>query len=72
MVPEMTAPERVWVRTCQECGFLQRAKDPSTYNGDRWKSVKCNLCKSEALDYGHDGFTIINNKIERIKDDSEY
>lgn len=42
----------IWVRTCQECGFRQKAKDPKTYKDESWRDIKCKCCKSEALDYG--------------------
>ena len=43
-----------FIRTCQECGYKQKAKDPSTYKGDSeaWRELKCRRCKSEGLDYG--------------------
>jgi hypothetical protein len=41
-----------FVRTCQECGLPQIAKDPAEYKSDSWKDLKCKRCKSEALDYG--------------------
>lgn len=40
------------VRTCQECGHAQTARDPRTVKGDAWRDLKCKLCKSEAMDYG--------------------
>lgn len=45
----------MFIRTCQECGHEQVAKDPATYkdiNAEAWRDVKCKKCKSEALDYG--------------------
>lgn len=41
-----------YVRTCQECGHKQEAKPVEDYKGDSWQRLKCNKCKSEALDYG--------------------
>lgn len=46
----------IYCRTCQECGHIQEAKPPESCEGDSWKAVKCEKCKSEALDFGHDGF----------------
>lgn len=43
-----------WYRTCQECGYEQRAHKP-IYNKDLTKSYvesKCRRCRSMALDYG--------------------
>jgi hypothetical protein len=45
----------MFVRTCQECGHKQEAKDPATYvnvEKEAWRDVKCKKCKSESLDYG--------------------
>jgi transposase len=41
-----------YIRTCQECGHKQEAKDTKTYKGESWRNLKCKKCKSEALDYG--------------------
>lgn len=48
--PEL--PEGVHVRTCQECGHHQVAKDPATCKSDSWRDLKCRVCKSEAMDWG--------------------
>ena len=43
-----------WIRTCQECGRSQTAKQP-TYGqepSDAYKDSKCRKCRSAALDYG--------------------
>lgn len=45
----------VYIRTCQECGHKQKAKDPKTYKDtqkEAWRDVKCTKCRSEGLDYG--------------------
>ncbi|KKK85436.1 hypothetical protein LCGC14_2773360 [marine sediment metagenome] len=50
----MTAPE-IFIRTCQECGHKQEAKDPATYKdktSEAWRELKCRRCHSEGLDYG--------------------
>jgi hypothetical protein len=44
--------EGKFVRTCQECGHRQEARDPKMYKGESWRDLKCKKCKSEALDYG--------------------
>jgi hypothetical protein len=43
-----------WYRTCQECGHEQAAKEPAQNKEltDSYRSAKCRVCKSEALDYG--------------------
>lgn len=45
---------RKYIRTCQECGHKQEAKDPATYKArkESWRELKCKRCKSEAFDYG--------------------
>ena len=46
----------MFIRTCQECGHKQVAKDPATYKDkekEAWRDVQCKKCKSEgSLDYG--------------------
>lgn len=48
--------EAIYIRTCQECGHKQKAKDPATYKDkagkEPWRDVKCRKCGSEGLDYG--------------------
>ena len=45
-----------FMRTCQECGHVQKAKDPNTYKDkekEAWRDVACKKCKSEgSLDFG--------------------
>lgn len=44
-----------FIRTCQECGHKQKAKDPATYKNQEkqtWRDLKCRKCGSEAMDYG--------------------
>ena len=43
-----------WIRTCQECGHKQVAKQPEygTEPTDAYRNSKCRRCKSEALDFG--------------------
>ena len=43
-----------WVRTCQECGHKQKAKqpDPNKPLSDSYRNSKCRKCGSEGLDYG--------------------
>ena len=43
-----------WQRTCQECGHKQLTKCPRDYKDDSWTELKCQRCKSTALDYGQD------------------
>jgi hypothetical protein len=51
--------EKLWCRTCQECGHVQRAKQPKVGEiTDSYANSKCRKCGSEALDYGHDGFVM--------------
>ena len=45
-------PEGAHVRTCQECGHAQVAKDPATQKGEGWRDLKCRKCKTEAMDFG--------------------
>ena len=60
---------KVYVRTCAECGHKQLAKDPKTYKtaGENWRDLKCKHCKSAALDYGSDSFTMVNGKIVKVQ-----
>jgi len=43
-----------WIRTCQECGFVQKTKPPNQTKEltNSYRNAKCRRCKSEALDYG--------------------
>jgi hypothetical protein len=41
-----------YIRTCQECGHEQECRPVEEYKGDSWRYLKCEKCKSEALDYG--------------------
>lgn len=43
-----------WIRTCQECGHVQNAREPDHTKelSDSYLGSKCRKCKSEALDYG--------------------
>ncbi len=41
-----------YVRTCQECGNVQIARNPKEYKNDNWRDLLCKKCKSAALDYG--------------------
>ena len=50
----------MWVRTCQECGHRQKAKQPA-YGVEppvSYCNAKCKRCKSEALDYGSADFEV--------------
>jgi hypothetical protein len=44
----------MWIRTCQECGRNQEAKQPifGETLTDSYMFSKCKHCKSEALNYG--------------------
>jgi hypothetical protein len=63
----------IFVRTCQECGHKQEAKDPQTYKDvvkEAWRDVKCKRCKSDALDYGSEGaYTYANGLIVDVDTD---
>ena len=49
----MTHIMKTHVRTCQECGHQQVARDPATYqSSDNWRNLKCRKCRSIAMDYG--------------------
>lgn len=64
----MSNKESVYARKCQECGHVQVAKPPAEYKGDSWTEVKCRKCKSAALDYGHDNYSLVNGKPIRNQD----
>lgn len=44
----------MWIRTCQECGNLQRDRKPdqSKELSDAYRNRKCARCNSSGLDYG--------------------
>lgn len=48
----------MYTRKCQECGHRQVNTDPAQYKNDRWRDVKCKVCKSPALDYGSNGWEV--------------
>lgn len=56
-----------YVRTCQECMYVQIANPPSTYADDSWREIKCLKCKSPALDYGREEKTVV--KIRHASED---
>lgn len=41
-----------FMRTCQECGHRQEAKEPKKDPSDSYRQTLCRECKSPALDYG--------------------
>ena len=43
-----------WIRTCQECGYKQKATKPSANKelSGAYLEAKCRKCHSPALDYG--------------------
>jgi hypothetical protein len=45
---------KVWTRTCQECGHQQVSKLPpsNARSLEAYFNAKCRKCKSESLDYG--------------------
>lgn len=55
-----------WIRTCQECGYLQEDKKPEygTEPSDAYCNRKCKKCKSEALNYG--------SEKELVKEDGKF
>ena len=58
---------QVYARKCQGCGKVQASKPPNEYKSEAWKDTPCRYCKSTALDYGHDSYTVVNGKIVRIE-----
>ena len=48
----------MWARKCQECGHVQKANEPKDPVTAAYTNAKCRKCKSEALDYGHDGYIL--------------
>jgi ribosomal protein S27E len=48
--------DQVFARTCQECGHVQAAVQPTYNPSNGYLYTKCRKCKSEALDFGHHGF----------------
>jgi hypothetical protein len=50
------------VRTCQECGHAQKAKDPATMKGEGWRDLKCKRCKSESMDFGCANLEIVEEE----------
>lgn len=60
---------RIFCRECQECGHIQKAKDPQHKITTSYERSKCRKCKSESLDYGHDGYIEENGKIVRYSED---
>jgi hypothetical protein len=44
--------QTVFIRTCQECGHKQKAKDPKGVLSEAYANAKCRRCYSPALDYG--------------------
>jgi len=57
-----------FIRTCQECGNRQVAKEPSIFDSgklsDAYRNRKCKKCKSEALDFGSD--QDVDGKLKRL------
>jgi predicted Zn-ribbon and HTH transcriptional regulator len=53
VMPNLETYEQ-WIRTCQECGYKQKAIKPSQEKEltDSYRNSKCRKCRSEALDYG--------------------
>lgn len=47
-------PPHTWIRTCQECGNVQRDTEPKQQGeySTSYEFRKCKHCKSESLDYG--------------------
>lgn len=48
----------MWARKCQECGHVQKANEPKETPTAAYTAAKCRRCRSESLDYGHDGYTL--------------
>lgn len=55
---------KTWIRECQECGHLQRDKEPIIYEDltDEYKNSKCLKCKAKSLTYGYRGWLDIKKK----------
>jgi hypothetical protein len=58
-------PQVRWKRTCQECGHWQLGSKPPAQLTLAFRNAKCRHCKSEALDYGSDGWTLVDGKLMR-------
>ena len=56
----------MWARTCQECGYIQEAKEPAygVELSTSYCNAKCKKCKSMSLNYGSSGF--IKNEAGKI------
>lgn len=68
---------KVWIRTCQECGHKQKAKEPKLNEvlSDNYRNSACRKCKSEALDYGSEmeiSDIIKQSSEQRRKDESDW
>lgn len=49
--------DMLWTRKCQECGHRQVAQKPKSGElTDAYRNAKCQRCRSEALDYGSEGW----------------
>ncbi len=46
----------IFARTCQECGYIQRATKPEYDPPVSYLNTKCRKCSSPALDYGSESF----------------
>ena len=45
-----------FLRTCQECGHIQRDRRPKGDVSDAFRNRKCRKCGSEALDFGSENY----------------
>ena len=47
----------VFARKCESCGHIQADDKPTSLSPpDSYMFRKCKKCKSESLDYGHEGY----------------
>lgn len=58
--------EGIFVRTCQECGHKQTAREPKGPMTTAYLASTCRECKSEALDYGSWGWEKKNGNYVRM------
>lgn len=44
----------IFLRTCQECGYRQKANPPNQLKplSEAYRNAKCRKCQSEGFDYG--------------------
>lgn len=55
-----------FTRKCQECGHHQAAKEPQGEPTDRYRNATCRKCGSSALDYGSDGYVLVDGVYTQV------